>query len=189
MRLSLLAALCCLSAPAFADDDLTPEKAAKIDHETNKALDAVDKKYGNRKSSELSSDERREVIRERAAAEREVLEKNDTKPADYVRYTGKMNREDRAATKAAGAKIEEKEKAAAAEKEKEKEKAAGPKEIPIQRGFNDDHPVVLEEKQGAAPVVEKGLPKDFTDDQAAAGMTDSSSETAPAKPAGKGKKK
>jgi hypothetical protein len=57
----------------------------------------------------------------------------------------------------------------------------------VQRGFNDEHPVVLEEKPGAAPVVEKGLPQDYNDDQAAAGMTDTSSQAAPAKGAGKGK--
>ena len=185
MRAPLLLALCLFALPARASDDLTPEKAAKIEHETNKALDAVDKKYGNKKSSELSSDERREVIRDRAAAEREVLEKNDVKAADYIKYTGHMNKDDRAATKAAAAKIGEKEKADAEKKEKEKATAGGPKEIQVQRGFNDEHPVVLEEKAGAAPVVEKGLPQDYNDDQAAAGMTDSSSQPAPAKAAGK----
>ena len=175
MRVTLI--LCCLATAVWADDELTPEKSAKIEREKTKALDAVDKKYGNKKPSELSNDERREVIRDHATAEREVLEKNGTSAAAYTRYTGHMNREDRAATKAADAKLEEKEKRAAAEKEKAA--AAGPKEIPIQRGFNDSNPVVLEEKPGAAPVVEKGLPQDYKDDQTAAGMTDSSSQAAP----------
>ena len=188
MRAALILALWSCAAPALADDDLTPEKAAKIDREQTKALEAVDKKYGNKKSSELSSEERREAIRDRSAAEKEVLEKNNVSARDYTRYTGHMTREDREATKAAAARLEEKEKAA--EKEKEKP-AGGPKEITVQRGFNDNNPVVLEEKAGAAPVVEKGLPKDYNDDQAAAGQTDSSSQSAPApaKPAGKGKHK
>jgi hypothetical protein len=185
MRASLLLAALTLAAPAFADDDLTPEKTAKIEREKNKALEAVDKKYGNRKSSEMSSDERREVIRERAAAENEVLEKNNVSPKAYVSYTAHMNKEDRAATKAADAKLEEKEKQAAAAK-KDKETQGGPKEIQVQRGFNDNNPVVLEEKQGNGPTVEKGLPQDYADDQALAGQqTDSSSQAAPAKAGGK----
>ena len=188
MRLTLILALCSLAAPALADDDLSPDKVAKIEHEKSQALEAVDKKYGNKKSSDLTSDERREVIRERSAAEKDVLEKNDVKAAEYVRYTSKMNVDDRAATRAAASKLDEKEKAAATAKEKEKA-AAGPKEIPIQRGFNENNPVILEEKPGAAPIVEKGLPKDYTDDQTAAGMTDSTTQPAPAKAAGQGKGK
>jgi len=57
----------------------------------------------------------------------------------------------------------------------------------VQRGFNDQNPVVLEEKQGGTPTVEKGLPQDYADDQAQAGMTDSSSQAAPAKGGKKGK--
>lgn len=191
MRFTLILALFTFSAPALAEDDLTPEKAAKIERDQTKALEAVDKKYGNKKSSELSNDERREAIRDRAAAEREVLEKNDVSAKAYTQYTSKMSVEDRAATKAAGARLEEKEKAAASrEKEKEKGKAAGgPREIPIQRGFNDNSPVVLEEKPGAAPAVEKGLPKDYADDQTAAGMTDSTTQPAATRPAAKGKGK
>jgi hypothetical protein len=195
MRTALLLAALSFALPAFADDDLNPEKAAKIDRDTDKALKAVDKKYGNRKPSELSSDERKQVIQERAAAEREVLEKHNVSPKAYTSYTARQSRDERAATKQAGAALEAKEQAA--EAEKAKEAAGGPKEITIQRGGAGRDPIVMEEKEGAAPMVEKGLPQDAQDDQAAAGVngqTDSSTEEAPAaapapKPKGKGKGK
>lgn len=189
MRSALLLAALSFALPAFADDDLNPEKAAKIERETDKALKAVDKKYGNKKSSELTSDERKEVIKERAAAEREVLEKNNVDVKAYTNYTSRQSRDERAATKQAGEALDAKEKAAEADKAKEKEKeAAGPKEIPIQRGGAGKDPIVMEETAGAAPIVEKGLPQDAQDDQNAAGQTDSSTQAAPAAGKGKGTK-
>src|SRR5688572_28366990 len=94
--------------------DLTPESVAKIDREQKKANDAIDKKYGNKKPSELSSAERREIIKERGEAEKAVLEKAGVDPKEYTKYTAKMNREDRVATKAAAEKLEQQEKDAAA---------------------------------------------------------------------------
>ena len=192
MRTALLLAAFVFALPAFADDDLTPEKAAKIDRDTQKALSAVDKKYGNKKSSELTSDERRQIINERAAAERDVLEKNNTDPKAYTKYTSRQSKDERAATKQAGQALEDKEKAAEADAAKAKETAAAePKEIQIQRGGAGRDPIIMEEKAGAPPMIEKGLPQDAQDEQNAAGQgqTDSSTQTAPAKPAGKGKGK
>ncbi len=189
MRTALLLAALSLAAPAFgADDVLNPEKAAKIDRDTDKALKEVDKKYGNKKPSELTSDERKAVIQERAAAERAVLDKHNVDPKTFTNYSARQTREERAATKQAGQALEAQEKAAEADKAKEKEKAGGPKEITIQRGGGDNNPIIMEEKEGAPPIVEKGLPQDAQDDQnAAGGLTDSTSQPAPAK--GKGKPK
>jgi hypothetical protein len=155
------------SWPALADDDLTPDKAAKIERDKSKAMDAIDKKYGNKKPNELSSDERKAIAQERSAAEHQALEKNGSSEKAYTRYQSKMSKEERAASKNAGEKLEANEKAADAQA-KEKAKG-GPKEITIQRGFSDTNPVVLEEKAGGSPVVEKGLPQDYKDDQSAAG--------------------
>jgi hypothetical protein len=171
--------------------DLTPEQLAKVQHERDKALLDVSKKYGGKPSSELTQDERREMIKDQREAESQVLEKNGVDPKEIARYEAKLSLDDRAATKAAKKELEEKEKREAAEKEKKNE----PGEIPIQRGFNDANPVTLEEKQGnGAPVVEKGLPPEAQDDYNAASGGKSNDEPLPepaAKPAksGKGKHK
>ena len=186
MRTALILATLSLALPALADEELTPEKSAKIERDKTKAMDEVDKKHGNKKSSELTSEERKEVIGERAAAERAVFEKNGVTAKGYTAYTSKMNKDDRAATKAADAKLEAKEKADAAAAAEKAKNGDGPKEVQVQHGFSDSNPVVLEEKQGGAPTVEKGLPQDYQDEQSSAAALNEG----PAAPAaGKGKKK
>ncbi len=165
-----------------AAQDLDPKKAALIEHDQQKAYDEIDKKHGNKKPSELSSDERREIIHERAAAEQAVFDKQQVSPKDYTQYTAKMGLDDRAEMKDAAKQLKEKDEAAAQKKEEPQ------KEIPIQHGFNDANPVVMDEKAGAPPMVEHGLPQDAADDQAAAqGLTDSSAEKRPAEPPHKAK--
>lgn len=176
---------------ALAADDLTPQKAAKVQKDLDQANADVAKKYGNKKSSELSQDERREMIRDQRAAEIAVLDKNGVDPKEYARYEAKMNMADRAATKDARVALDKKEaddkKAAEAAKQ-------GGQEIQIQRGFNENNPVTLEEKpaggSGGAPVVEKGLPPDAQSDQAEAsgGSKGGYDDPPPAKKGG-GKKK
>ncbi len=191
MRSAFLLAALTFAVPAFADDDLNPEKAAKIERDTDKALKAVDKKYGNKKASELTSDERKQVVQERAAAEREVLEKNNTDAKSYLKYTSRQTREERSATKQASEALDAKEKAAEDNKAaKAQEAAAVPKEIQIQRGGPGKDPIIMEEKPGAAPIVEKGLPQDAVDDQTAARQqTDSTAQAAPPKAKARGKGK
>lgn len=169
----------------LAADDLNPEKAAKIQKDRDKAMADVAKKYGNKKSSELSQDERREMIRDQREADSAVLDKHGVDAKDFARYEAKMSLQDRAATKAERERLDKKEQ----EDKKAKEQQSGPKEIVIQRGFSDSNPVTLEENQGqeGAPVVEKGLPPEAQQDQQeAAGMGTGSSggETK----SGKGKK-
>jgi hypothetical protein len=168
MRTLFTLALCTSLTASAADDELNPEKVAKIQSEQDKANKEIAKKYGNRKPSEMNRDERREMIRDTAEAEKAVLEKNKVDAREYTRYNTKMSRDDRAATKVASDKIAADEKAAA--EKAEAEKKAGPKEIQIQRGFSDNNPVVLEEKQPGAGevVVEKGLPQDAMEDQQSA---------------------
>lgn len=194
MRNALILAALSLAAPAFADDELNPEKVAKIERDTEKALEKVDKKWGNKKPSELTSDERKQVIQERAAAEREVFEKNNVDAKAYTKYTSRQTKSERAATKEASARLEEQEKtdAAQAQKDKETKQQGGPKEIVIQRGGAGKDPIIMEEVEGAPPIVEKGLPQEAQDEQSDANaLTDSSTESnpnapAPAKGSGKG---
>lgn len=169
----------------LAIDDLTPEKAAAVQRDREKAMADVAKKFGNKKSSELSPGERREMIHDQRAAESVVLEKHRVDAKELARYEAKMNLTDRAATKQEKERLEKKEaneKAAA-------EKSDVPQEVQIQRGFSDDHPVVLEEKAGDSVVVEKSLPPDAIDDQnAASGSTPQAEPQPESKPKKKGKK-
>ena len=140
-----------LAVPPLAGN-LDPQKVAKIQREQKQAMDEVDKQHGNKKASEMSSVERKEVIRAQADAQRAVLEKNGVEAKDLARYTAKMSRSERAQAQAADKELEKKEtadKVAAAQK---------PAEIKIQRGFSNKAPVELEAKDEAPPVVEHGLP-------------------------------
>jgi hypothetical protein len=171
---------------ALTADDLTPEKAAKVQKDRDQAMADVAKKYGNKKSSELSSDERREMIQDQRAAESAVMEKNGTDPKEFARYEAKMSLDDRAATRAERERLDKKdedEKKAAEEKQQQQANA----EVQIQRGFNDNNPVTLEERPaaGGAPSVEKGLPPDAIDDQNAASGTSSQESAGADKPGAK----
>src|SRR5438105_2637080 len=101
----MLALALCLT---LAADDLNPEKAAKVQKDRDDAMADIAKKYGNKKSSELSQDERRDMIQEQRAAENAVMEKNGVDPKEMARYEAKMNLADRAATKAEREKLDQK---------------------------------------------------------------------------------
>ncbi len=150
----MLSSLALLLAVAAAAEPISAERAATIERDQKKAQKAVAEKYGNKKPSELTQDERREMIREQLAADREVLEKHGISAKDWARHEISQSREERAEQKAAAEKLEADEKAAAEKAEKEK---SAKKEIEIQRGFSDDDPVVLDEKEGAAPRVDQGI--------------------------------
>ncbi len=168
-----------LSGWSARAQDLDPAKAAQIEHDQQKLYDEIDKKHGNKKPSELSQDERREIIRERAQAEESVFEKQGVDRKSYTKYITKMGLDDRAAMKDATDTLNKKDDEAAAAAAKKASEPQG--EIPIQRGFNDNNPVMLEEKKGAGPVVEKGIPQDAMDDQQAAQqLNESTSEQRPA---------
>ena len=104
----LILAAALASLTAHAGDDLNPENMAKIQSEQTKASEAVDKKYGNKKASELSPDERKAMSREKGEAERAVLDKHGVDSKSFARANAKMSREDRSATDAAAKNIEKK---------------------------------------------------------------------------------
>ena len=131
MRSLLLTALL-LTCSAYADD-LTPENMAKIQNEQAKANEAIDKKYGNKKPSELSADDRRQMMKDKSAAEREVLEKHGTDPKSFARASSKMSRDDRAATDSATKDLQKKDADAAAAGGADAKKTGGKKEIVIEK--------------------------------------------------------
>lgn len=128
MRLLTLASL--LTALAVHAEDLTPERRAQLQRDQQKAGEAVEKKYGNKKSSELSADERRSLMTEKAAAERGVLEKAGVEPKDFARSGMKMGRDEKARTDDAVKDLEAKEAAAAKDSGK---KAGAKKEVVIEK--------------------------------------------------------
>lgn len=158
---------------------LDPAQIARIEADQKDAVQAVDAKYGNKKSSELSQDERRGYIQERAAAEQGVLEKHGVDGKVWARTNAKLSKDDREAVKAETKKLE----AAAAQAKK----PGGPKEIRVQKGG----PVVLEEREGVPGTVEQGLTPDDEADEEAANALDKGDgpsggpRETPSKPSGK----
>lgn len=173
----------CLS---LAPDEFDAERAAAIEREQAKQTAAVGAKYGNKKSTELNSQERSQMIRDQQAAEKQVLDTYGVTAKEWARAQMNRTREQAALVKQANQALDAKEKAAA--EKASAEKASGPKEIVIQKGISEESPVVLEETEGATPVVEKGLPTDYEKDQAAATESDSLQKAAdaPAPKAGAG---
>lgn len=152
MSLQLLTLLLALGA-----DEIPTAKAAIIARDQAKAQAEVQAKYGDKKPSELSQEERRQMVKDQTAADREVLDKHNVDPKQWAREQMKRDRADYAAAKEASKELAEKDKAAA---EAAKKAANEPKEIVIQRGGGEGNPVTLEEKapeDGTIPV-EKGLP-------------------------------
>jgi hypothetical protein len=163
-----------LALALSADDALSLEKQAQLERDQEKAQAEVAKRYGNKKSSELTPEERKQMIKDQAAAEREVLEKNGIDPKQAAREAMKRDRADYARQKELVKELGEKEKAAkeAAEQALKKAKEAG--EVLVQRGISEENPVTLEEKEGedGKVAVEKGLPPELESDQAAAAEQD-----------------
>lgn len=138
----LCAAVLAVSSLIAWADDVTPEQAAKVERDNKAAQEEISKKYGNKKSSELSADERREMIADQKAASAKVLEKNGVSAKDYARFEATASGSQREAAKASGAALDKKE---AEKKEAEKKAAAEKVAKPAGAG-------------SGGVVVEKGLP-------------------------------
>ena len=144
-RILLLAVL--LSGAVVAAGDLTPEKIAQTNRERQKALDEVAKKYGNRKSSELSSDERRQMIRDQDEAVAKVYEKNGVDAKELAKHEATGSSSERAAVREKTSALEKKE----ADDKKAAEAAAKAKP--------DDNGVIIERGNGENPPPDSTKPK------------------------------
>jgi hypothetical protein len=172
---------------------MAPEKSAGIEREQQKAQAEVTAKYGNKKPSELSRDERSQMAKDLANADKAVLDKNGVDPKQWARESLKKDRDGYAKGKELVKGLEDKEKA---EAKKKADEANAPKEVTVQRGVSEDNPVTLDEKanaDGTIPV-EKGLPPDAARDLEAAGGGDTmdkpAAEEKPApKASGKGSRR
>ncbi len=155
-----------------SDEPIPAEKAAVVTREQQKAQADVGAKYGNKKSSELSPDERRQMVKDQSAADKAVLDKNGVDAKQWARESMKKDRAGYAEQKALVKDLADKEKKAADEAAKNGKKPA--RDIQVQKGFSDENPVTLEEKEveGGAVAVEKGLPSETNQDQEAASEQD-----------------
>lgn len=179
---------------ALAPEEFNADRIATIEREQAKEAAAVSEKYGNKKSTELSREERAAMVRDLAAADRKVLDKHGMSARDWARVQINKSKDQASQVQRATKAQEEQERARAAAEQAEAERA-GQKEIQIQRGISEETPVTLEEREGAAPVVEQGLPAEYEKDQSAAAESDAlenSAETPAPKPApksGRGRKR
>jgi hypothetical protein len=101
MRTAILLAALTLASAAYAQKELDPVEAAKIDREQNEANEKVNAAHGNKKESEMSAEERRQVAEEQKEAGLGVLEKHGVSDKDYARYVAKESRDDREQQKTA----------------------------------------------------------------------------------------
>jgi hypothetical protein len=163
-RTSVLLVASWLAVPglALAEEELTPEKIAAIRRDEKAAQAKVDAANGNRKSSEMSNEERQQSIRDQQSAGLGVMEKHGVSDKEYSRRVARMTPEEREAVDRAEKKLEAEEKAKREAEQKkqqgEEAEARAPEDIPIQQGISEDNPVEMETAEGAGNVVEEGLP-------------------------------
>lgn len=136
-------------------DPIPPDEAAAVQHDTEKAQAAVGKQFGDRTERELSPAERADMARARASAEKDTLEKHGLDGKTWTQHNAKLKADDRAAQDAKAKELAQKEADAA------KPKPAA-QDVHVQKGFNEESPVTLDEKQvaGGAVSVERDLPPD-----------------------------
>ncbi|WP_224372978.1 hypothetical protein [Hyalangium versicolor] len=177
---------------AMAQEDLTPQKIAEIRRDEQASQAKVNAAYGNRKPSEMSNEERGQAAREQQAAGMAVLEKHGVSDKEYSRHVARMGREESAAVAREEKKLDDEAKAAqaardakAAEKKRIEEEGLPPDQIPVQRGFSDENPVVLESTGDDVVEVEEGLPasEEGLEAMPAGDATVPVEEAAPAAPA------
>lgn len=172
-RLSILLFSSWLAVPGLAlGEGLTPEQLASIRRDEKAAEAKVQAAHGNKKSSELSAAERRQMIQEQQDAIQEVMDKHGVSRKDYARQTARMGPKQNEEVAAAEKTLEAKDKATKSAQSQEQ----GSGEIQIQNGFSDENPVTLEEQEGAPPTVEDGLP---TGEEGMAGGEPGMTEDAP----------
>lgn len=168
LRPAFLWVLLVLGSAAVADE-LPPEKVAQIQAEQEKAGKAVEKKYGDKLPSELTNEERGQIIRETQAAAAEIFEKHGVSPKDFAIQSTRMGRAEREAVAGARAALEAREEAEKARADQERSQATDA-EIQVIRGTTDETPMEVFRDDEAVAVErpnEDGLIEPTGDDPAA----------------------
>lgn len=174
----LLASWLLVPGLSLAQEELDAEKVARIRRDEQAALKEVNEKHGNKKSSELSNEERRQVIEEQSEASAKVMDKHGVTAKEYQRHTARLGPEGNAEVAAATKRLEAEEQA---KKDAEAKRQAEPKEISIQQGISEKNPVQLEGDTGteSAPLVEQGV---AAEDEAEVAPEKKEEEDAPKRP-------
>jgi hypothetical protein len=153
MRPTLLLALC---LPLLANaEGMSPQDIAKVQHEEKKALDRVAKDFGNKKPSEMSSSERREMIRAQQAAVEQVHSQLGVDAKDYARTSARLDPEERKEVVEATKALEEKEKE---QKKKKEAPAAAAEGVEVYEGLDEGQLEQLDEPTPAEGEVQIMLP-------------------------------
>ncbi|MBK7861392.1 MAG: hypothetical protein IPJ65_22815 [Archangiaceae bacterium] len=134
-----LALFLVLAAGTVHAEPPSAEQMAKLQHDIQQATDDVDKKYAGK---ELSADERKQQIKDRAAAENAVLDKAGVDKKEYARAGAKMSKEDRATAASEKEKLDAKDKAAAGAK-------GGQTEVIVEKGGGNGQQLTPEEEAAA----------------------------------------
>jgi hypothetical protein len=139
LRAAVLVSLCS-ALPALAD--ISPDDIAAIQLEQAKATQAIDDKYAGK--GKLSASDLRAMSKEKAAAERAVLDSRGVKPGDWVKASSKMNSDDRAKVEATKKAATDKEAAA----KKGPDAKAGGKEVVIEKAGAVNEAAEMDKKMG-----------------------------------------
>ena len=124
-------------ATAHAEDtDLSAERVGQIQYQEKKALEEVQSQYGNRKPSEMSQDERREMIDKQKEVLSKVHESAGVSDKDYARRTAHMSPDELSAAKQAERAAEREE----LKKEVKAESSAGPEVVPYEEATGQKPP-------------------------------------------------
>lgn len=127
------------AATAFAE--LSPEDIATIQREQQKASDAIDAKYAGK--GKLSAADLRALSKEKAAAERSVLDAHGVRPGDWVKASSKLSSDDRAKVEATKKSLADKDEAAA-----KKGDGKQGKEVVIEKGGEANEAAAMDKKLG-----------------------------------------
>ncbi|MBI5544015.1 MAG: hypothetical protein HY901_09020 [Deltaproteobacteria bacterium] len=143
---ALLAALTLLFASA-ASRALEPAKAGEIAAELEAKEKAIQEKHGDLR--QLSPEQRKAYGKELQEARVSTLQKHNTTSKEFETARLKMGRGDRAQSEEARKAWPEQQKKLAEEAKKAEAAKATKKNsgIQVQRGFDDDNPVVLDGEQ------------------------------------------
>lgn len=89
-----------LSGFAAFSGGLDTKQIAKIQFEQRQAHKEISLKHGGKKTSQMSSDERREVVAEEREASLKVLEQHQVDDREFSRRAGKLSRAEHAEVQA-----------------------------------------------------------------------------------------
>jgi hypothetical protein len=160
MRAFSLGILLTFSPTVALAAELTPERVAEIKRDEQKALDKVNESHGNKKYSQMSNAERRQVAKEQEAATKEVLAKHGVDAKEYARYSAKLSRDDQGRVKTAEKAIETREAKEKADRDT-KAKSEQDKGVVIEHGIPVDLDKKKDDKKKDEVEIEHGIPVDL----------------------------